>query len=85
MSYMKIHCGRCGGTWEIYGRDDWNSEKARQCPHCFSEIDRQTWFNQVVPGFCAVADANRELYKDHTGYHGQELFRVDVISDKVSN
>lgn len=84
MSYMKIHCGNCGQTWEIYGRDDWNSDKARTCPHCGEEIDRQTWQQQVIPAFCASGDANRELYRDHTGYPGQSLFRFDVLSEKVS-
>ena len=73
MAYLRIHCDVCGGTW---------NDKARQCPHCFSEIDAQTWARQIVPAFCAVSDANRELYKDSTGYH-TPLFTFDVIADHI--
>lgn len=81
MAFLRIHCDVCGGTWEVYDRDRKN-DKARQCPHCFSEIDAQTWARQIVPAFCAVSDANRELYKDSTGYH-TPLFTFDVIADHI--
>lgn len=82
MAYMRIHCEYCGGTWEIYHRDDFNADKARQCPHCFSKIDAQTWANQVLPAFGLVHDANAELYKDHKG-HCTPLFSFDVIADHL--
>ena len=82
MAYLRIHCDVCGGTWEIYHRDDFKADKARQCPHCFSEVDRQTWANQVLPAFGLVHDANAELYKDHAGYH-TPLFSFDVIADHL--
>lgn len=84
MAYMKIHCGYCGQKWEIYERDDFNHWKARTCPHCGSKIDEQTWQRQILPGFGQIADANRELMKDHTGYH-IPLFTVDVIADHIFN
>ena len=79
MSYMKIHCDYCGGSWEVY---EWtlDHEKSRYCPHYFSKIDEQTWKNQVLPAYASVCDANRELVKDFTGSH-IPLFSVDVISD----
>ena len=82
MAYMKIYCDTCKHTWEIYDRDNWDNDKAQQCPHCYSEIDIQTWKNQVVPAFGMVADANRELYKDHIG-SDEPLFRFDVIADAI--
>lgn len=82
MAYLRIHCDVCGGTWEIYNRDDWDDDRARQCPHCFSKIDRQTWHKQIVPAFTAVNDANAELFKDHVGYH-YPLFTFDVIADHI--
>ena len=82
MAYIRIHCEVCGGTWEIYHRDDWNDDKARHCPHCFSEIDPQTWKRQVLPAFGAVHDANAELLKDSTGQH-RPLFSFDVIADHL--
>lgn len=83
MAYMRIYCGDCGGTWEIYGRDDWKNDKARECPHCFSKIGRHTWEKQVIPAFAAVSDANRELYKDSTGYN-KPLFTINIIADHVN-
>ena len=67
MGYLKIHCDRCGGSWEVYAHQ-LKDDRANQCPHCFVEIDRQTWNRQIIPAFGAQDDANRELLKDHTGY-----------------
>lgn len=82
MAYMRIHCEVCGGTWEIYHRDNWNDDKARQCPHCFAKIDRQLWQKEVLPAFNAVHDANAELFKDSVGYHRPQ-FTFDVIADHL--
>lgn len=78
MGYLKIHCGSCGGSWEVYGRDDWKQKAARTCPHCFERIDGQDWERQILPAFGAMMDANRELMKTHSGYNAP-LFRVDYI------
>ena len=80
MGMIRIHCGYCGGTWEVYGRDEWGKTAARTCPHCDSRIDGQTWEKQILPAFGAMMDGNRELVKDHTGYN-QPLFAVDYIED----
>lgn len=80
--YIRIHCETCGGTWEVYQRDNWNDDKARQCPHCFSKIDRQTWHDYILPAFGLSADANAELLKDHSGSY-KPLFSVDLIADHL--
>lgn len=80
--YMRIHCDTCGGTWEVYQRDNWKDDKARACPHCFAEIDRQTWNDYVLPAFGLTADANAELFKDSTGYH-KPRFSVDFVADHL--
>ena len=80
MAYMKISCEYCGGSWEVYERDDWNGRKAATCPHCGTKIDRQTWQKCVVPAFGAFMDLNRDLFRDHVGEH-RPLFQIDMISD----
>lgn len=82
MGYLKIHCGYCHGSWEVYSRDPWKDEQYRTCPHCFKEIDNQNWKNFIVPAFCTMQDANRELIKTHTGQHSP-LFTVDYTEDFV--
>lgn len=82
MAQLRIHCGYCKGTWDVYGREDWRSERSRTCPHCNSKIDGQTWEKQILPAFGSMMDANRELMNDHTGYN-QPLFAVDFIEDHV--
>lgn len=57
-------------------------DAARACPHCFKSIDSQTWKRQAVPAFHALDDANRELFKDTTGYR-VPLFEVDYIADTI--
>lgn len=80
MGYLKISCGSCGGKWEVYAHQV-KDERANQCPHCFAEIDRQTWERQIIPAFGEMEDANRELVKDSTGYHGP-LFKVGYLPKK---
>ena len=54
MAFMRIYCGSCGQRWEVYERDDWNSQQAATCPHCGKQFEGQTWAKQVVPAFCAA-------------------------------
>lgn len=79
MGYMNIHCFSCRRVWWVYDRDNWKDEPARTCPHCGAQIDAQTWEKQVLPAFGMMGDANRELFKAHTGQNAQ-LFRIDYIS-----
>ena len=88
MGMLRIHCHNCGGHWDLYdgkaGRNAPDSYKHRTyktCPHCHEQIDGQDWDRQILPAFAAMADANRELYKTHTGY-GTPLFSVDYIEDR---
>ena len=83
MAILRIHCRSCGGKWEVYSRDNWKGDNARKCPHCFKEIPRDLWENDVIPAFCEVIDANAELYKDHTGNH-RPLFSFDVMANKTA-
>lgn len=80
MAYLRIYCEYCGQTWDVYERS-MNDEHSRQCPHCMSKIEDQTWKRQIVPSLCMVSDANRELLKDHLGYHVPR-FVIDVVEDK---
>ena len=80
MGFLRIHCDYCGGTWDVYSRDNWKEDNARTCPHCLQKIDGQDWNNQIVPAFATMQDANRELLKTHTGYNAP-LFTVDYIED----
>lgn len=83
MGYLRIKCYYCGGTWEVYHRDLHNRyKKARECPHCFQKIDEQTWEKQIFPAYNALDDANRELFKDHLGYH-VPLFEVSYESNTI--
>ena len=77
MVFLRIHCDSCGGKWEVYRRDIY-SDHSRQCPHCFREIDRQTWDKNIVPAIGFSADANNELSKDHAD--GKPPFRIDIVS-----
>lgn len=79
MGFIRVHCGYCSDTWDVYDRDKTNP-LANQCPHCFKEIDRQTWEKQIIPAWAAMDYAGRELFKDHTGF-GVPLFHIDCISN----
>lgn len=81
MAYLRIYCDYCGQKWDVYERSI-HDEKSRICPHCMAEIEPQTWSRQIVPALGMVSDANRELYKDHLGYH-RPIFTVDVIADHI--
>ena len=79
MVFMRIHCGACGGQWEVYrrGRD---TAAARACPHCDFTIDGDTWVKKILPAFQAVGAANMELEADHIEKHTGE-FQVDFLAD----
>lgn len=79
--FMRIHCGACGGVWEVYrrGRD---TSGARMCPHCDFSIDGDTWVKKILPAFQAVGAANMELEADHIEKHTGE-FEVDFIADGI--
>ena len=79
MAFLRIYCDYCGQKWDVYQRS-MKDNNSRVCPHCMAEIDPQTWSRQIVPALCMVSDANRELIKDHLGYH-RPVFTVDVIED----
>lgn len=79
MGYLRISCGNCGESWEVYARDDFNSDNARTCPNCFRDIDPHTWAKEIVPAFGSFEDANRTLANDSTGYGGT-LFKVSYIN-----
>ena len=82
MGYMRIRCHECGGAWEVYPYN-FKDDHLRVCPHCYKEIDRQTWQRQILPAYGALEDANRELVKDHTGYPGVALFTVTYQNNAV--
>lgn len=46
-------------------------------------IDTQTWEKQIIPAFASMDDANRELEKDHSGYH-TPLFDVSYTAGKTA-
>lgn len=79
MAMMKIYCGYCNQYWEVYQHNDWKSDKARTCPHCFNRIDSQTWERQILPAFGEFQDMNRELIKDNL--NGSVRFSVDFRED----
>ena len=79
MVIMRIHCGACGGTWEVY-RKQRDVSASRACPHCDYTIDRETWAKKILPAFQAVGAANMALASDHTEKHTAE-FEIDYISD----
>ena len=82
MAYMKICCEYCGGSWEVYERDDWASGKAATCPHCAEKIDLQTWRRCVLPAFGSFINMNKELFSEHANDH-RSLFQIDMISDNL--
>lgn len=80
MAQMRIYCDYCKQSYYVYQHSNWKSDSARQCPHCFKMIDRQTWDNIIVPAFGAFMDANQQLVKD-TGFTNQTRFTVNFEED----
>lgn len=81
MGHLIVRCDNCGTRWNIYHRDIKN-RNAKTCPMCGESINQQTWEKELLPAFGALEDANRELFKDHTGYHGT-LFTVGYEPDII--
>lgn len=80
MGRLRIRCGKCGNSWEIYHRDNWKDWRARTCPVCGESVDKQSW-EGVLRGFHELEDANLELIKDHSQAN-MTMFAVDYIADR---
>lgn len=81
MVYLKIYCGKCGGSWQVYQRDNWKDERMRICPHCYNEIEKGLWERSIIRAFGECADAERELINDHNGGTGEPLHSFEVRTD----
>ena len=77
---LRIHCGKCGNSWEVYHRDNWKDWRARTCPVCGESVDAQSW-EGVLRGFHELEDANLELIKDHSQAQ-MTMFAVDYVADR---
>lgn len=77
--YMRIWCQRCGGTFELYQRDDVRSHKARTCPHCQERATGEAW-DKVVKAYDAYKAASMALWEDRTS---KTRFTVDFIDDSI--
>lgn len=82
MGYLKIHCKNCRKSWAVYHRDNWHDERARQCPFCYSEIDKDLWEREIIPAFGAMSDANREILKNYTGFPDKSMFLIDYRANR---
>ena len=40
--YIRLHCERCGTTWEVYGTT-MQHEDARKCPCCNAKVSQHAW------------------------------------------
>lgn len=78
MGYLEVECGCCGKRWRVSESSGFHERAARTCPKCGEQVDEQTWERQVVPALGCMADANRELHKDATGY-GKTRFMVGYV------
>lgn len=78
MAFLKIHCGYCGGTWDVYHRVR-KFDTAGRCPHCDSRIDGATWA-KILTAYDAMRAANLDLVDDHNMRHLPQ-FEVDYIND----
>lgn len=78
MAFLKIHCGYCGGTWDIYSKVRKFNNICR-CPHCDAHMDERTWA-KILAAFDAMQAANMELVDDHVTRH-KPRFEADYIND----
>ena len=83
MVYMRITCGNCGNQWRVCESDDFTGDRSKRiCTRCGEEIDTQVYEKQLTPAFNYFRDLEKELMKQHTGYH-TPLYSVDFISDSL--
>lgn len=81
MAYLRIHCGACGGAWEVYHKQR-EYDPSQRCPHCDCKIDPRTWHTVIMPAYNSMKAANMALLDDHTQYHCPH-FEVDFIADTM--
>lgn len=77
--FMRIWCQRCGGSYEVYDRDDVRCNKARTCPHCQEKVTAAVW-EKVVEAHDAYKLAELALASDDTS---KTRFTVDFMDDSI--
>lgn len=80
MGFLKIHCGYCKQTFEVYHRG-LNARDANVCPHCDHRIPDEYW-NKIREAAAKLSSANFELFKAHVDDH-ITCFRVDYLTDHI--
>ena len=79
--HMHITCGGCGMKWDVFQRDDWKAETARECPRCGRSINARTWEHSVLRAFGEAVDASSDLYNDSVQPQGA-AFRIDYLDER---
>ena len=66
---MKIYCGYCEQTWEVYVRDDPMRPSARKCPHCGAAMVKEETWKAMVDCLKQAEKINAVLFEDHINEH----------------
>lgn len=80
MGFLKIHCGYCKQTFEVYQRG-LEAKDANVCPHCDHRIPEKYW-QRIQDAATVLHNANFELFKAHVDDH-ITCFRVDYMTDHI--
>ena len=76
MDYLRMHCHRCGGKFELYNHSMQHEYKPPRCPHCQAQMTQKQW-NDLVNAYLTFHDVNKNFigsYEDR----GTALFQAEL-------
>ena len=81
MLYVKMTCGGCANTFEVYSQAMNCRDNPVRCPHCLQQMDAKHWDN-LIDAFFTASDWNYQVFKAHDE-HGTPLFDLEFLSKHV--
>ncbi len=82
MDYLKIHCHRCGGKFELYNHSMQHEDQPPRCPHCLAKMTQKQW-KDLANAYLTFHDVNKNFINGHED-RGTALFQAELKVHYVS-
>lgn len=74
--FVKVRCGNCGGTFELYHKEMVQQDTPARCPHCYTQMSEKQWAG-LVNCYHTLQDWNGQTLKSHEEY-GAPAFSAEI-------
>lgn len=75
MEYIKIRCGNCKNSFNIYNSEANSLNRGVHCPHCLKKMDEKQK-EMLFDAFLVFSEVNKDFRKYHDD-RGETLFQAE--------